>query len=103
MKHDCYHNEEYAKAERCLPNKYKIQKNLFKGLKKHGKNYQNVFESLPRSMRTLYLHSLQSYLWNKMVSRRISEKGLNICKGDIVGKKISGFELAKLQAETEKL
>lgn len=65
-------NEEYAKAERALPNKCKIEKNLFKGFKKHGKNFQNVFESLPRSMKTLYLHSLQSYLWNRIVSRRLN-------------------------------
>lgn len=46
-------------------------------------------------MRTLYLHSLQSYLWNRIVSRRIIEHGLKVRKGDIVGRKMGGFELAK--------
>ena len=80
-----------------MSNKYKIEKNLFKGLKKYGKNYQNVFESLPRSMRTLYPHSLQSFLWNKIVSRRVKEFGLQVCVGDIVGKKMTGFKLVNAE------
>ena len=46
-------------------------------------------------MKTLYLHSLQSYLWNRIVSRRVTNFGLKVQKGDLVGRKLAGFYLAK--------
>ncbi len=51
---------------------------LFKGLARYGKNFQNVFDSLPRSIKTLYCHALQSYIWNKIVSRRLKNYGLKL-------------------------
>jgi tRNA pseudouridine13 synthase len=36
-------------------------------------------------MKTLYCHALQSYVWNKVVSRRIRDYGLVLVEGDIVG------------------
>jgi tRNA pseudouridine13 synthase len=41
-------------------------------------------------MKTLYCHALQSYLWNKIVSRRIREHGAEkLVLGDLVGVKPS--------------
>lgn len=51
-------------------------------------------------MKTLYLHSLQSYLWNRIASKRITQHGFSLKIGDLVGKKLTGFKLA--QAEIEK-
>lgn len=53
-------------------------------------------------MKTLYLHSLQSYLWNRMVSRRITDHGLKVQVGDLVGKKLTGFNLAMKEIEEDK-
>jgi tRNA(Glu) U13 pseudouridine synthase TruD len=50
-------------------------------------------------MKTLYLHSLQSYIWNRIVSRRITEFGLTLQKGDIVGKRLFGYNLAKAELQ----
>jgi tRNA pseudouridine13 synthase len=61
---------------------------LFKALHKFGENHQNAFESLPRSVKSLYTHSLQSYIWNRIASRRLREKGLELCEGDFVGRRI---------------
>jgi tRNA pseudouridine13 synthase len=36
-------------------------------------------------MKTLYCHALQSYIWNKIVSRRIRDHGLALVEGDIIG------------------
>lgn len=58
---------------------------VFKALARVGKNFSNVFESLPRSFKSLYLHALQSYIWNKIVSRRLREHGLQLVVGDLVG------------------
>jgi tRNA pseudouridine13 synthase len=88
LKRDLYEAKRYGKAERELHNKYKIEKLLFRGLTRLGENYQNVFESLPRSIKTLYTHSLQSYIWNRLASRRIQEHGLVLRPGDIVGRRV---------------
>lgn len=39
---------------------------------------------IPRNLVMLYLHSYQSLLWNKIVSRRIKEYGLTPIVGDLV-------------------
>lgn len=70
-----------------MSNKYKIEKSLFQGLQRYGENYYNVFENLPRSMKTLYCHALQSYLWNKITSKRLREHGKKLVVGDLVGVK----------------
>ena len=53
-------------------------------------------------MRTLYCHSLQSYIWNRIVSRRIEEHGLTVRVGDIVGKEMKGFEKIMEEVEAKK-
>lgn len=67
-----------------LGNKHMIQKNLFAGLARLGTNFCSVFESLPRNSRMIYGHALQSYIWNKAVSRRVKEHGPGLCIGDLV-------------------
>lgn len=83
-----------------MSNKYKIEKSLFQGLQRYGENYYNVFENLPRSMKTLYCHALQSYLWNKITSKRLKEHGKKLVIGDLVGVKKAG---KKNQEETKKI
>ena len=78
-------------AEKLLHNKYRIEKLLFRGLHKYGENFRNVFESLPRSIKTLYTHSLQSYLWNRVASRRLKEGGLVLQVGDMVGRVVENL------------
>lgn len=96
-----YESKKYELAERTLYNKYKIEKLIFKGLHRHGDNYSNVFESLPRSIRSLYTHALQSYIWNLIVSRRIKEYGLKLVVNDLVGvrKSTTSNEVAQKQEE----
>ncbi len=73
-----------------------------------GRNYNNVFDSLPRMWKSLYGHALQSYLFNRIVSRRISEHGLKVVIGDLVAveteKNIDfGKEGERLKDEKEEL
>lgn len=35
-------------------------------------------------MRLLYIHAFQSYVWNKVVSKRVKEFGLKPIVGDLV-------------------
>uniref|UniRef100_A0A0K0DK92 TRUD domain-containing protein n=1 Tax=Angiostrongylus cantonensis TaxID=6313 RepID=A0A0K0DK92_ANGCA len=45
--------------------------------------FQCITEALPINLRSLYVHAYQSLLWNKVVSRRISENGAVVCTDDL--------------------
>ena len=64
-----------------------IEGKLLYGLSnKHENDHVGVLEELPRQQRLLYCHAYQSYVWNKVVSRRIKDHGLKVLKGDLVYK-----------------
>jgi len=49
-----------------------MEKLLLTGLKRNGpKAYLNAFSTLPKTMRLMYVHSYQSFVWNQMASERI--------------------------------
>ena len=46
-----------------------------------------ALDEIPRQQRLLYCHAYQSFLWNKVVSRRIRAYGMKVLVGDLVKKK----------------
>lgn len=50
-----------------------IEKTLIMGLKPCTTDYLRAIMTLNRTMRNLYLHSYQSFLWNTVVSQRLSQ------------------------------
>jgi len=72
-----------------------VEGKLLYGLSKRHKNDQvGALEEIPRQQRLLYCHAYQSYLWNKVVSRRIRKYGLAVLVGDLVLKKQGNLELS---------
>ncbi|RZF47760.1 hypothetical protein LSTR_LSTR006024 [Laodelphax striatellus] len=50
----------------------------------HENAYLNALESLPRGTLSLYCHSFQGLIWNRVVSRRFKELGNVVLAGDLV-------------------
>lgn len=62
-----------------------LEAKLLEGLVKMNEQDQvGALNFIPRSSRQLYVHAYQSYVWNKVVSRRIKEHGTLVMLGDLV-------------------
>jgi len=85
--------QDAAGALRLMPRSHVVERLLLEAIKKYGKTL-NAFSQIPVNMRLLYVHAYQSYLWNKMVSKRIdmapSPDLLVPIVGDLVLEKSSG-------------
>ncbi|KAH7571925.1 hypothetical protein JRO89_XS04G0167600 [Xanthoceras sorbifolium] len=67
-------------------------------LKKCPGNYLQALKAIPRTLRMMYVHSYQSYLWNHAASMRVQKYGIEqvvvgdlvYCKGDDTEKVMEG-------------
>nr|CDJ85894.1 Pseudouridine synthase domain containing protein [Haemonchus contortus] len=60
-----------------------IEAIIFKCLARGGTWQKCITEALPMNLRSLYVHAYQSLLWNKVVSRRITENGTTVQADDV--------------------
>uniref|UniRef100_A0A0E0JPB4 TRUD domain-containing protein n=1 Tax=Oryza punctata TaxID=4537 RepID=A0A0E0JPB4_ORYPU len=65
-------------------------------LKKYPGNYLQALMAIPRTLRLMYVHSYQSYLWNHAASMRVEKY-----EGDLVYKKESPFEQGAVKVISE--
>ncbi|KAJ8269803.1 hypothetical protein COCON_G00124100 [Conger conger] len=77
---------------------------LLRGLSKYGKNnIITAFSLIPRNNRLMYIHSYQSLVWNRMVSRRVQAFGLLPVQGDLVLRGGSAHVLTEEEAKTHSI
>ena len=69
-----------------LPRKFSAEGNLIRVLGEEGcsRNYKNALESIPRNLRTMYVHAYQSLMWNLAASYRWKQWGAQVVEGDLV-------------------
>ncbi|XP_020582428.1 multisubstrate pseudouridine synthase 7 isoform X2 [Phalaenopsis equestris] len=84
---------------RQLPHHLVAERAILKCLKKCPGNYLQALLGIPRTLRLMYVHSYQSYLWNHAASMRVRKHGIaQVVLGDLVFcksdnfKKVASFE-----------
>ena len=75
---------------------------LLLGLKRYGKSLDALL-LIPRNSIQLYIHAYQSFIWNKVLSKRIQEYGLQPQIGDLVisDSKTKGIDAVSVLKESD--
>ncbi|XP_062004871.1 multisubstrate pseudouridine synthase 7 [Rosa rugosa] len=70
---------------RKLPRHLVAERAILQCLKKCPGNYSQALKAIPRTLRMMYVHSYQSYLWNHAASMRVQKYGTDrVVVGDLV-------------------
>ncbi|XP_022159173.1 pseudouridylate synthase 7 homolog [Momordica charantia] len=68
-----------------LPRYLVAERAILQCLKKCPGNYLQALKAIPRTLRMMYVHSYQSYLWNHAASMRVQKYGIDkVVVGDLV-------------------
>ncbi|XP_007030612.2 PREDICTED: multisubstrate pseudouridine synthase 7 isoform X2 [Theobroma cacao] len=82
---------------RQLPRHLVAERAMLQCLKKCPGNYLQALKAIPRTLRMMYVHSYQSYLWNHAASMRVEKYGSNeVVLGDLVYCKGNDAEKVKV-------
>ncbi|KAK8022175.1 trna pseudouridine synthase d protein [Apiospora rasikravindrae] len=84
-----------------LPRRANLEFGIIKHLAKQPKDFVGALMSIPRNMRSMYLHSYQSLVWNFVASKRWELFGDSIVKGDLVLANASQPAKAKAEDDDE--
>ncbi|PIA45026.1 hypothetical protein AQUCO_01700525v1 [Aquilegia coerulea] len=77
-----------------LPRYLVAERAILQCLKKCPGNYVMALKAIPRTLRMMYVHSYQSYLWNHAASMRVQKQGTaQLMLGDLVYTKGSSAEI----------
>jgi len=74
-------------ALRGMPRHLTVERAILQRLKKYPGNYLQALMAIPKTLRLMYVHSYQSYLWNHAASMRVEKYGISqVVEGDLVYK-----------------
>ena len=76
--------ENFQNALAECPRTHRMEANILEKLSDQPKNYAAAWACIPRNTRRMYAHALQSYVWNRMVSKRLEAYGTAVVAGDLV-------------------
>jgi len=65
-----------------FPRELGYERNVLKYLTRHPGRYEEAISRIPPRIQTLFVHAYQSYLFNKLISRRV-KRGLSIVSPDV--------------------
>ncbi|KAI1340591.1 pseudouridine synthase [Xylariaceae sp. FL0016] len=67
-----------------IPPRCFVERTLIRHLAKQPRDHLGAIQSISRTMRTMYVHAYQSFVWNFVASKRWELYGSEVVKGDIV-------------------
>eukprot|EP00850_Spirogloea_muscicola_P007936 SM000041S15495 [mRNA] locus=s41:471157:478198:+ [translate_table: standard] len=68
-----------------MPRQLVAERAVLSGMQRTPGNWVQILGAIPRTLRMMYVHSYQSYLWNHAASHRIQKYGCkSIVEGDLV-------------------
>jgi len=83
---------DFQKAQELVPHRSNAERAILTSFRDRGieanehggrLDYMGALQAVPRKMRTIYLHAFQSFVWNYVVTERISW-GTKVLPGDLV-------------------
>ncbi len=63
-------NDPKAMLE-AMPKTMIFEKHILEHLSNHPGDYQGAFQKIPRNLQRMFIHSYQSYIWNRTLSKRL--------------------------------
>lgn len=82
---------DFKDALSYFPRYLKYERMILDYLSRYNKDYANAFRRLPRQILLMFVHSIESYIFNKELNMRINNKeilpkiGSKVCKSDFFG------------------
>jgi len=78
-------SRDFNLALKEFPKKYKYERGMIQHLHNNKNDFTGAFRILPKSMRYLFTHAYQSYLFNKVINKRVEAGiGINETEGDVM-------------------
>ncbi|SNX85697.1 related to PUS7 - Pseudouridine synthase [Melanopsichium pennsylvanicum] len=100
-----YKDGEFEKAYWATPKNCVAEKHILDRMRSGRWNkgdWMGAFGNIPRTLRSMYIHAYQSYVWNRLVSERVKRLGsLDAVEGDLVFADELGDDAWGEEAEAE--
>lgn len=80
-----FNSGDHAKAANLIPYKYSAESAIINyfAARPASTDYCAALGTIPRTLKTMYVHALQSYVWNHVASARV-RMGLHVLPGDLI-------------------
>lgn len=75
---------DFKDALKYFPVHLKYERSMIEYLAKYPNNYANAIRKLPRSISLMFIHSVESYIFNRVLDERIEKETIKPRKGDLV-------------------
>jgi len=94
-------SEDFQTALKVFPVYLRLERSMLEHLAKHQNDYVGAMRVLPRGTLLMFVHAFQSYVFNRMLSDRISEGKIEQEEGEyFCGENESGFPDIEKKSES---